>query len=239
MLVGLIRRGLGGRQAGRDDLAFESTTFSLSTQVPRPPERRSEGRIAPDLPLAKLLADGWQDLCRIWNISAGGLMAETTGTMPPVDSDICIEFNSHHRMSGRLVWTRPPLIGIKFDRDVDLRKLLSKPSKRGGQVQRPPRLEIQCGATVRIGKLYHNAEVRDISLGGVKVELNDWQCVGKPTVITVESLRPIRGIIRWYKNGHAGIVFDKPLKFEELAEWLGKRVAVASLKTGAWDSELP
>ncbi len=41
--------------------------------------------------------------------------------------------------------------------------------------------------------------------------------------------------MRWYKSGFAGIVFDKPLGFEELAEWMGKRLEVASLRTGAWD----
>jgi hypothetical protein len=94
---------------------------------------------------------------------------------------------------------------------------------------------VTCGATVKIGDLYHKTEVRDISLGGMKVTLNDWQCVGKPVVVTVESLRPIKGRVQWYKGNSAGIVFDKPLTFDELAEWMGKRVELASLKVGAWD----
>jgi hypothetical protein len=78
-------------------------------------------------------------------------------------------------------------------------------------------------------------EVQDISLGGMKLALNDWQCTGKDVIVTIESLRPVRGKVRWYRGGHAGIVFDKPLTFEELAEWMGKRLEVASLRTGAWD----
>ena len=46
----------------------------------------------------------------------------------------------------------------------------------------------------------------------------------------VESLRPIKGEVRWYCERRAGIVFDKPLKFEELSEWIGKRLELASLK---------
>ena len=234
MLVDLIRRGLGG-PPHNGELAFESTTFTLSTQVPRPTEKRAEERIVPNLPLAKLVTLDWRDLCRVRNISAGGLMAETTGAVPPVDTDLYVEFSSDQRIHGTVVWTRPPMLGIKFDQSVDLRELLAAKRPRGGFVQRPPRLEIACGATVRIGRLYHKVEVHDISLGGVKVALGDWQCVGKPVTITIESLRSIRGIARWYRQGHAGIVFDKPLAFEELAEWLGKRVEVASLKTGAWE----
>jgi hypothetical protein len=49
-------------------------------------------------------------------------------------------------------------------------------------------------------------------------------------VVVVESLRPIRGEIRWYSDRKAGIVFDESLEFEELAEWVGKRLELASLK---------
>ena len=48
--------------------------------------------------------------------------------------------------------------------------------------------------------------------------------------MVVESLRPIKGEVRWFSDRRAGIVFDKPLEFEELAEWVGKRLEVASLK---------
>jgi hypothetical protein len=239
MLAGIIRRGRGSGGRSSCDLAFESATFSLSTQVPRPTDRRAEKRIAPGLPLAKLTTEHLGDFCRVRNISAGGVMVETSGKVPVVGETAYVEFNSHHRVTGEVVWIRPPMVGIKFGRAVDLRELLSKPRPRGGFVARPPRLEIRCGATVRIGKLYHRAEVRDISQGGVKVEINDWQCVGKPVIITIESLKPIKGIIRWYRGRQAGIVFDKSLAFEELAEWLGRRVEIASLKTGAWDRELP
>ena len=48
--------------------------------------------------------------------------------------------------------------------------------------------------------------------------------------VTVESLRPIKGAIRWHKEGLSGIVFHQPLTFDELAEWLSKRIEVASLR---------
>ena len=72
--------------------------------------------------------------------------------------------------------------------------------------------------------------MRDISLGGLKVYLGDRECLGRDVVVTVESLRPIKGSVRWLSDGFAGIVFNRPLTFEELAEWLGKRIEVASLR---------
>lgn len=233
MLGALIRRTVR-RSASRGEMALDSTTFSLTTQVPRPADQRADKRLLLMLPVAKLTSEYRQDLCRIRNISAGGLMAEVT-TQPAVGTRFFIELSSDQRIPGEVVWTRGNSIGVKFDHDVDLRELLAERRPVAGYTRRPPRLEVTCGATVRIGSLYHRVEVRDISLGGIKVAISDWQCVGKPVQITIESFRMVKGKVRWYRGGQAGIVFDRPLAFEELAAWMAKRVEIASLKAGAWD----
>ena len=84
--------------------------------------------------------------------------------------------------------------------------------------------------TSSVDKTYYTVDVHDISLGGMKVEPIEEYCLGKKVVVVVESLRPIRGEVRWFSDRKAGIVFDKPMKFEELAEWIGKRLELATLK---------
>jgi hypothetical protein len=64
----------------------------------------------------------------------------------------------------------------------------------------------------------------------MKVEPIEEYCVGKDVVVVVESLRPVKGRVRWFADRRAGIVFDKELEFQELAEWVGKRLELASLK---------
>jgi hypothetical protein len=64
----------------------------------------------------------------------------------------------------------------------------------------------------------------------MKVAPIEEYCVGREVTVVVESLKPIKGEVRWYSERKAGIVFDRPLDFEELAEWVGKRLEVASLK---------
>ena len=54
MFASLIRRKSGGSNEGIDDTAFESTTVSLSTDVPRPAERRGEERVSAMLRVGKL-----------------------------------------------------------------------------------------------------------------------------------------------------------------------------------------
>jgi hypothetical protein len=229
MFASLIRRRPDVRQDEGSEIEFDSTTVSLSTAVPRPVERREGERMSAALRVAKLTtASGSQQLIKVKNLSAGGLMA-IASNVPEVGEHVDVELSSE-KIPASVVWTRDELIGVKFDQNLDLGELLAGRKPRHGFRPRPPRLEIACKASVRVGKLYYSVNVHDISLGGMKVEPIEEYCVGKKVVVVVESLRPIKGEVRWYSDRRAGIVFDKPLDFNELAEWVGKRLELASLK---------
>jgi hypothetical protein len=227
MFASLIRRK-GGQSIEKDEAAFESTTFTLSTAVPRPAERRSDMRLIPLLKVAKLSSESGERLMRIRNISAGGVMGEVADA-PDVGEEVAVEISSQ-KIPSTVTWIREGLVGIKFDQSVDLGELLAGRKPRHGFRPRPPRLSVECKASVRVGKVYYTVEVHDISLGGMKVEPIDEYCIGREVTVVIESLRPIKGEVRWFSDRKAGIVFHKPLDFEELAEWVGKRLEVASLK---------
>lgn len=228
MFATLIRRR-PARPLGHDEGAFDSTTFSLSTAVPRPEERRDDERIMPILQIAKVIEEaGREQLVRCRNVSAGGLMAEV-GHAIPVGTRVSLELSSQ-KIPSTVVWTRSGTAGFKFENNLDLGELLAGRKPRLGFRPRPPRLDVDCKASLKIGKTYYTVEVSDISLGGLKVEPIEEYCLGREVVVVVESLRPIRGEVRWFSDRRAGIVFDKPLKFEELAEWVGKRLEMAALK---------
>ena len=228
MFATLIRRK-AARQLGESDESFDSTSFSLSMAVPRPGERRDENRVMAMLRVAKCLeVDGREQLIRVRNMSAGGLMAEL-GHAIEVGVTVSLELSSQ-KIPATVVWTRDGTAGFKFDQGVDLGELLAGRKPRHGFRPRPPRLNVDCTATIKLGKTYYTVDVSDISLGGVKVEPIEEYCLGKQVIVVVESLRPVRGEVRWFSDRRAGIVFDKPLKFEELAEWIGKRLELAALK---------
>ena len=229
MFAELIRRKFGGVPVGSSDAAFESTTVSLSTAVPRPAERRADERLSAMLRVGKLTdAAGNEQLVKVKNLSAGGVMAIVTKA-PQIGEQVSIELSSQ-RIPSSVVWIREESVGLKFDQNVDLGELLAGRKPRHGFRPRPPRLDIPCKASVRVGKTYYTVDVHDISLGGIKVEPIEEYCVGKNVVVVVESLRPVKGEVRWYSDRRAGIVFERPLEFEELAEWVGKRLELASLK---------
>jgi hypothetical protein len=229
MFGSLIRRRQSKRPLGDDNIAFESTTFSLSTAVPRPAERRIDERLIAMLRVAKLTDDQQREqLIRVRNVSAGGLMAEI-GHPVTVGDAVQIELSSQS-VPSTVVWTREGTAGFKFEQNIDLGELLAGRKQRHGFRPRPPRLDVNCKANVKLENSYYTVEVHDISLGGMKVEPIEEYCLGKKVVVVVESLRPIRGEVRWFSDRKAGIVFDQPLKFEELAEWIAKRLEMATLK---------
>ena len=229
MFASLIRRKSAGSTQSEVEAAFESTSVSLSTGVPRPVERREDERISAMLRVGKMIdASGDQQLIRLKNMSAGGIMA-IVSRPPVIGEQVQIELSSQ-KIPSTVVWTREDLIGFKFNGDVDLGELLAGRKPRLGFRARPPRLEIACKASVKVGKIYYTVDVHDISMGGMKVEPIEEYCVGKSVVVVVESLSPIKGEVRWYSERKAGIVFEKPLDFDELSEWVGKRLELASLK---------
>jgi hypothetical protein len=229
MFGSLIRRKGPLDLDGAGDAAFESTTVSLSTSVPRPTERRGDERLSAMLRVAKLMdGSGGQQLIRVKNLSAGGLMGIVTQAPVPGDQ-FNIELSSE-KIPSTVVWVRGDLVGFKFDQNIDLGELLAGRKPRHGFRPRPPRLQVNCKANVKLENTYYNVDVHDISLGGIKVEPIEEYCLGKKVVVVVESLRPVRGEVRWFADRKAGIVFEQPLGFEELAEWVGKRLEMATLK---------
>jgi len=229
MFSDLIRRKFSGQAFSSSDAAFDSTTVSLSTAVPRPADRRGDERVSAMLRVGKLTdSSGYEQLIKVKNLSAGGIMAIVT-RVPSVNEKVRVELSSQ-QIPSSVVWIREDMVGLKFDQDVDLGELLAGRKPRHGFRPRPPRLEIPCKASVRVGKTYYTVDVHDISLGGIKVQPIEEYCVGKKVIVVVESLRPIKGEVRWYSERRAGIVFDQPLEFNELSEWVGKRLELASLK---------
>ena len=235
MFADLIRRKFSGQTFSASDAAFESTTVSLSTAVPRPAERRTDERVSAMLRVGKLTqTDGNEQLIKVKNLSAGGVMAIVTRA-PEVGDKVSVELSSQ-RIPATVVWIRGDMAGLKFDQNVDLGELLAGRKPRHGFRPRPPRLEIPCKASVRVGKTYYTVDVHDISLGGIKVEPIAEYCVGKKVLVVVESLKPIKGEVRWYSDRRAGIVFERSLDFDELSEWVGKRLELASLKASYKDA---
>ena len=200
---------------------IEETSFSLSTKVPAPqPERRRDERQLTILRVGMLVIGGERELCLIRNISAGGLMVHV---YRPVcaDEQVTVELKSGQQIAGRIAWVDRGNAGIAFDAPMDVAELLSTPPARGeGWRPRLPRVEVDRLGTLRAGAVTVGVEVRDVSQGGVKLELDAPLDPGTQVVITLEGLRPLPGTVRRRKDNVCGIAFNQLLPFEELIAWL-------------------
>src|ERR1700745_846564 len=111
MFSDLIRRKLSGQAFSSSDAAFESTTVSLSTAVPRPAERRSDERLSAMLRVGKLTdAAGNEQLIKVKNMPAGGVLA-IVPRLPAVGDHVSVELSSQ-RIPSSVVWTRADMAGI-------------------------------------------------------------------------------------------------------------------------------
>ena len=155
-----------------------STTFSLSTAVPRPCERRTDERHPAD-------AAGRQAGRREQRAANPGAqyfgrrpVGKSSHAATAIGEQVSVELSSQ-KIPSTVVWIREGTVGLKFDQNVDLGELLAGRKPRHGFRPRPPRLEVSCKASIRVGKVYYTVDVHDISLGGMKVEPIEEYCVGK------------------------------------------------------------
>ena len=202
---------------------IDETSFSRSAGVPAAnSERRRDERQLTILRVGILIVGGERELCLIRNISAGGLMAHV---YRPLQSgqQVTVELKSGQQIGGRVVWTDRGNAGIAFDSPIEVGGLLANPpASSDGWRPRLPRVEVDRLGTLRAGAETFWIQVRDISQGGVKVELDRPVAPGSSIVVTPEDLRPLPGHVRWQKEGLCGIAFNQLLPLEELIAWLKK-----------------
>lgn len=214
-------------QSPAQDESIDSTVFTMSLDMPQPDQAPRTSNRRSVLRVAKLTTPHSEALCRIRNISAGGLTAETPARHK-IGELVCVELSPHQKIAGVVAWMTDSAVGIEFEQDVDLEIALTHKVPAGDISHRPPRINLSCLAVVRIGAIYHTVEVHDISQGGIKVEIGDTARVGEDAVVTVEGLRAVHGTVRWHKNGRAGIAFHQAIPFQVLASWFGERLRMAS-----------
>lgn len=210
---------------------IDITTVSLSADVPYPAsERRGERRHMSMYRSAAFVTQGFQGLCLIRNISAGGLMGKVHVQLP-ISAPISIEILPGHPTTGQIVWTADRLVGIQFDERIDVMQVIhSSPEPDAvGLPRHMPRLSIPCRATLLVDNVYHHTvPVVDVSQGGVKVDA-DFLRLGEQVVVTIEGMEPIPGSVAWKSDGRMGIAFYFRVPFDTLAEWAVERQRLAGI----------
>ena len=167
-----------------------------------------------------LTVNGHRELCVVRNVSQGGLMMTTFSQITP-GTALKVEFKQGEAVEGMIVWTNGNSAGMKFDKSIDVAKILANPS--GGFRPRLPRIDIECDMTVRDGAVTHDVRALDISQGGVCVETSARLTLGADVVVRIEGLPPEAAVVRWHDGNCYGIGFNRLLSVTGLASWLKER----------------
>lgn len=196
------------------------TSYSFSTAMPGPPERRGHERHVKILRVGVLVIDGRRELCLIRNISAGGLMAHVYSALKP-DQRVTVELKTHEPIAGRVAWVRDANVGVAFETSADIEALLANPANLdNGWRARSPRIEVNRAAIVRVDGVASSARIRDISQSGVKLETRAALTVNGDVVVIPDGLDPIAGVVRWRDDERAGIVFNRIVPLADLITWI-------------------
>jgi len=198
----------------------EETTFSFSGDAPAPCARGDEPRRMTTLRVGTITIEGRRELCLIRNVSAGGLRAHVYSPLKAGDR-VSVELKANQQTPGSVSWVDGATVGISFDEEIDIAGLLASQAEgEGGLKARMPRVEADCLGELRIGARLYPINTCDISQGGARIEVDHPLRVGENVVLTLQKLRPVQGVVRWYQDGQSGIGFNQVLPFHELVAWL-------------------
>lgn len=194
-------------------------------------ERRREHRQVTVMRVGLIHGPDGKQFCLIRNLSSDGLMARVYRRFQPGEA-LGVELKGGHFLGGEVVWSRGYEIGVQLRARIDLADALSAGwAAEDGKRPRLPRLNLNCPATVREGAQLSPVRVRDISPRGARVELRSSLASGTQIVLTLPDLAPIHGVVRWARDGEAGLLFNESLPLEMLARWIDERRNLPSDRT--------
>ncbi|MBR0550954.1 PilZ domain-containing protein [Stakelama marina] len=171
--------------------------------------------------LGRLRTDRGDGICRIRNVSSGGMQIETFSPLK-VGQRVEVAARNESPVRGHVAWASGTTAGIKFSAPIDSRSLLRPPVlplARNVSI-RAPRFATRTRAVLTIEGKRHDVRVFDISPGGVRLGTSAALPQGSECHLAIPGLPRCHGTIRWADEDSAGIFFTEKLGFASLAPWL-------------------
>lgn len=182
-------------------------------------DQRSEPRHRTVLQVAKLATARGDELCILRNVSAGGLRAQVYCDLA-VGEAVEFELRTGRRMAGRVIWAEGSSIGVKFDRKVPILAYLAHQAiEELGQRVRPPRVGVGEKATIRVEDRELSVAIVDASQAGMCICADRVLSENASCLIKADGLDERGAIVRWSRDGHAGLQFKRALSFREFGTW--------------------
>ena len=206
--------------------AFESacveTIYSLSGEVPAA-DAEADGDENVALWPGALTTGSVRRACWVRKISAGGAILGCDHDLE-LGERLELELMSGEHLAGRVAWRRGGEVGLSFDTQIDVFSIIAQDIvSQPGERRRMPRVELVCPVLIESEGRTELLTTRDVSQGGVKIDVPFALVPEQKVAVTLEGLRPVEGVVRWSDESVAGIAFLPELKWQELMLWLKDR----------------
>ena len=185
-------------------------------------ERRSSKRQRLVLRVGLLEADGRTALCLVKNVSSSGVQVKLYAPVA-ANSEVSLKVGDESPLSGRMVWVREELGGIRFTKALDPATLLRVTQKLASTKRRSsPRVNASARAILRTGGRTFTAELCDISASGAKLRTRRPIIPGQSLHLALPGMPTIRAHVRWVDEEEIGLSFATPIPIQIIAGWLSE-----------------
>ena len=197
------------------------TIYSLSGDVPPVDDVVGTGDV--DFWPGALTVGSIRQVCSVRKLSAGGAIVQVDGPVTLGDR-LDLELMTGEQLGGTIAWWRGNEVGLRFDTPIDVfaviaQDIVSQPGER----RRMPRVELVVQALLETAGGTELVTTRDISQGGVKLDVPFRLRLEERVLVTLDGLPPQQGVVRWSDEHVAGIAFVPELRWQELMVWLKER----------------
>lgn len=177
---------------------------------------RSSPRSQTTLRLVRIVSDGDEGLARLRNISDRGVGLHLYMPVSPGER-LIVQLGDTASIAGQVVWKSGAACGLALDGSIDSSSLLTQLGVEGQQAAyRPLRLSVDVTATASGEHGTRHVELVDISQRGIKFRHDGGFIKGYYVTVTLPSGADVCGVVRWSRDGFAGLLLLKPLSVEAL-----------------------
>lgn len=201
---------------GYEFLDFSSALADVAGAHGGNADRRDRSRDVTMFRVARVLARGDQGLARLLNISDWGLMLSIKLDLM-LNDEVTVDLSESCTLTGYVVWRDADWCGLKLKEAIDAAALLRRLSEeRHAPGARQLRLPIEKRVVVTSELGIQIVRLRDISQRGAKLVHDGRFHPGLLVKIQIRSGVERRGVVRWSRDGIAGVQFTKLLSVDDL-----------------------
>ena len=189
---------------------------ALRQEMPQEDERRASPRYRTIYRVAQVTRAHDVGLWRVRNISDEGMMLLSSVPVQ-VGEKLVLALSDRVTLAATAMWWDGERCGVAFDDPIDCAALLeSLGDEQKNSGHRPLRIPVSTRALAYCDRGLHTVHLYDISQHGAGITHDGCFRAGMATKLHFETGDEYRGVVRWNKDGKAGIFLVEPIPCEKL-----------------------